>query len=140
MDQSFTELLNTLCFSQSYQEVMANQSYQQNLSGFLQYVFDDAHFDFIIHIIGGQYTFHGMGGIHCTTPASNTDCVGVIKCVLTLTKSTVTCSYATVLIKSQPPTKDLGKLTIEDPIPTTCHDSSWRSGWSVDFRVHNTSL
>ena len=49
------------------------------------------------------------------------------------------CSYAAVLIKPQPQTKDLSKLTIKDPIPTPCHNSSWRSWCSVDFRVHNIS-
>ena len=49
------------------------------------------------------------------------------------------CSYAAVLIKPQPPTKDLSKHTIEDPIPTPCHHSSWRSWCSVDFRVHTMS-
>ena len=29
--------------------------------------------------------------------------------------------------------------TIEDPIPTPCHGSNSRTGWSVDFRVHNIS-
>ena len=66
--------------------------------------------DFIIHIIGGHYTSHDFGGIQCTTPAGNTDFVGVVKRVLTLTKSSVICSYVAVLIKPQPPTKDPSKL------------------------------
>ena len=61
---------------------MADRSHQQNLSGFLQYVFKDTDFDFNIHIIDDQYTFHGMGGIQCTTPASNADSVGIIKSVV----------------------------------------------------------
>ena len=102
--------------------------------------FDDADFDLIIHIIGGQYTFHGLGDIQCNTPASNTDSVGFGKRVLTrLTKSSVICSYAAVLIKPQLPTKDLSELTIEDPIPTPCHNSRCSSWCPVDFRVHNIS-
>ena len=90
--------------------------------------------DFIIHIIGGQYTFRGLGGIQCTTLAGNTDSVGVVKRVLNRTKSSVISSYAAVLIKPQPTTKDLSKLTIEDPIPTLVTtaaeglDALWISG------------
>ena len=87
---------------------------------------DDADFDFIIN--------------HHTSPASSKDSVGVVKCVLTLTESSVLCSHAAVLIKPQPPTKDLSKLTIEDPIPAPCHDSSWRSWCSVYLQNINHSI
>ena len=87
MGQRSIELLNTLGFSQNYQEVqwyeypvMADQSHQHTLSGFLQYFSDDADFDFIIN----------------TTLASSTDSVGAVKCVPTLTESSVLCSHAAV--------------------------------------------
>ena len=57
-----------------------------------------------------------LGGIQCTTPASNADSVGVLKHILILTKSSMICSYAAVLIKPQSPTKDISKHTVEDPI------------------------
>ena len=77
---------------------MADRSHQQNLSGFLQYVSDGADFTVNIHTIEGQYTFHRMGSIQCTTYASNADSVGIIKSVLTPLKASVICSYAAVLI------------------------------------------
>ena len=94
---------------------MAAWSHQQNLSGFLYYVSDDRDFTINIHTIDGQYTFYRMGGSQCITPASNADSVGIIKNVLTPPNASVICSYAAVLIKSQPPVKVLNKLTIKDP-------------------------
>ena len=48
-----------------------------------------------------------MTSMYITTPASNTDSVGVVKRVLTLTKFSVIYSSPAVLIKPQSPTKDL---------------------------------
>ena len=61
------------------------------------------------------WEFNGMGGIQCTTPASDADFVGITKCVLTPAKASMICNYATVLIKPQHPRIALSKLTIEGP-------------------------
>ena len=59
-----------------------------------------------------------MGGIQCSTPASNSGSVGATKRVLTPPKASVIGSYAEVPINpyTQPPSKALSKLTIKDPI------------------------
>ena len=130
MDQRSIELLNTLGFSHSYSfqevqryeySVMADRSHQQNFNGFLQYIFDDADFHLNIHTIDGQYTFNGMGGIQCNTPASNTVSLGIIKRVLTPPKASVICSYAAVCIKTQPQPKAFSELAIEHPPPPPPH-------------------
>ena len=141
------ELLNNLGFSQSYWEVqwyecsvMADQSDQQDPDGFLQHVFDNA--DFNIRTIDGHGTFHSMGGIHCSTPASNSGSVGATKRVLTPPEASVIGSYAEVPIKpyTQPPSKALSKLTIKDPIEhEVATTAAERLGCSVDFWAHNTS-
>ena len=83
---------------------------------FLQYIFDNA--DFNIRTIDGHGTFHSMGCIQRSTPASNSGSVGATKRVLTPPKASVIGSYAEVPIKpyTQPPSKALSKLTIKDPI------------------------
>ena len=83
---------------------------------FLQYICDNA--DFNIRTIDGHGTFHSMGGIQRSTPASNSGSVGATKRVLTPPKASVIGSYAEVPIKpyTQPPSKALSKLTIKDPI------------------------
>ena len=67
LNQRSVELFNTLGFSHSYSyqegqwyeySVMADQSHQHNLSGFLQYVSDDADFAINIQIL--------MANIHFT--------------------------------------------------------------------------
>ena len=93
---------------------MADGSRHPTFSGFLQYASDDADFAINIHAVDGRCTFHGMGGIQCTAPASNANSVGIIKSVLTPRQASVICSYASVLIKPQPLTKALSKLTIDD--------------------------
>ena len=146
------ELMNNLGFSQSYWEVqwyeysvMADQSDQQDPDGFLQHVFDNA--DFNIRTIDGRGTFHSMGGIQCSTPASNSGSVGATKRVLTPPEASVIGSYAEVPIKpyTQPPSKALSKLTIKDPIEhevaTTVAerlDVLWISGHTIQATPHSS--
>ena len=146
------ELLNNLGFSQSYWEVqwyeysvMADQSDQQDPDGFLQHVFDNA--DFNIRTIDGHGTFHSMGGIQCSKPASNSGSVGATKRVLTPPEASVIGSYAEVPIKpyTQPPSKALSKLTIKDPIEhevaTTVaerFDVLWISGHTIQATPHSS--
>ena len=139
------ELLNHLGFSESYLEVkryeysmMMNESDQQNPDGFLQYVFDNA--DFNIRTIDGHGTFHSMGGSQCTTPASNTNPVGVTERVLTLPKSSEIGKHGVIPIKTynQPPTKALRQIPIKDPSENTVDtseaerlDALWISGYTI---------
>ena len=86
MDQRYIGLLNTLGFSHNFScqevqryeySVMADQSHQHNLRNFLLYLIDNANFN--VYTIDGHYTFHGIGGIQCTTPTSNTDLLAILQ-------------------------------------------------------------
>ena len=68
------DILSSLGFSANYKEVqrlncafLTNVEPDYNLSGFTQFVFDNA--DFNIATTTGHNTFHAMGGIACVTPA-----------------------------------------------------------------------
>ena len=93
---------------------MADQSNQQDPDGFLQYVIDNANVN--MRTIDGHGTFYSMGGIQCSTPASNSGSVCATKRVLTPPKASVIGSYAEIPIKpyTQPPSKALSKLTIKN--------------------------
>ena len=67
------DILSSMNFSDDYTEVqrleqalLSEEEPSYNLSGFKQFVFDNA--DFNVATISGHNTFHSMGGIACVTP------------------------------------------------------------------------
>ena len=117
--------------------MMADQSHQQNLCGFLQYIFmmQLSTLSSILLVANIQFmVWEVLIASHLPVTLTLYRC-----CQACTHPSFVICSYAAILLRPQPPTKDLSKLTIEDLIPIHCHESSWRPWCCVDFGVHSIS-
>ena len=113
------EILNKLGFSEQYKEVLRFENSAINsgepsygLSGFTQFVFDNA--DFNVATLRGHDTFHAMGGIACVTPAGNSEKFR-IKRIVDIPHADIIGKYGRVPIKtfSKPLVPALRSVTVE---------------------------
>ena len=136
------DILSSLGFADDYREVrrfenslMTTGEPSYNLSGFTQFVFDNA--DFNVATLTGHNTFHAMGGIACVTPPAAVE-KPPVKRILKVPPAAEVGSFGHVPIKTyrklvvpalQSVTVEPLQISDSHRLQVTTFDSIWMLGY-----------